>query len=533
MKLNKFNLWNEEWECKESKAIIYEIFLSNQIAMKQFVKGLYETQSKSCVFKKTGNSYHMTISVNPWIYENFNTMKNMCSFVTRDRITGIFESHDVKLNLNWSEINNSWFSKALEIEKIFGEFTSNVFANSAQNYVNNFRQLYENELDNSQGLGFGIISSSIASHLIYASMSVKNDMKNHARASLNAREIAGEPSEAVSMDLAERGGRFYNDYIQDMIVNLVTDYFVYVEEVITKGFGEDWDELSALWNKYSYKAIDYSSREEALEALKVNPINIGALVYALYYWGNDERLIAFCKRNSSIVVDAIHDEMIQFCIDVNTKSNRRIYNKLIIDDDNSLYWNNLKNAYKKIYIESYSEKWENLIHSVYYSEVCTVQDYLRALKNWKKKEEVEKYFKNVDIVNKAKQYYVEFMTSNDFKTLAILYNKLEMQSVIDGIHALYQTDVLTENNFKEYMAEMFKNISDSLEYRINVEKEYHELIETIDSEKEELSKLWYALFGSAARRKKELEEKIRIDEAKKDELINKNNFLMRKLYWNE
>ena len=45
MKLNKFNLWNEEWECKESKAIIYEIFLSNQIAMKQFVKGLYETQS--------------------------------------------------------------------------------------------------------------------------------------------------------------------------------------------------------------------------------------------------------------------------------------------------------------------------------------------------------------------------------------------------------------------------------------------------------------------------------------------------------
>lgn len=125
------------------------------------------------------------------------------------------------------------------------------------------------------------------------------------------------------------------------------------------------------------------------------------------------------------------------------------------------------------------------------------------------------------------------MTSNNFKTLEILYNKLEMQSVIDGIHALYQTDVLTENNFKEYMAEMFKNISDSLEYRINVEKEYHELIETIDSEKEELSKLWYALFGSAARRKKELEEKIRIDEAKKDELINKNNFLIRKLYWGE
>ena len=44
MKLNKFNLWNEEWECKKSKAAIYEIFLSDQIAMKQFVKGLYETQ---------------------------------------------------------------------------------------------------------------------------------------------------------------------------------------------------------------------------------------------------------------------------------------------------------------------------------------------------------------------------------------------------------------------------------------------------------------------------------------------------------
>lgn len=527
MKLNKFNLWNEEWECKKSKAAIYEIFLSDQIAMKQFVKGLYETQKNSCVFKKTGNSYHMTISVNPWIYENFNTLKNMCSFVTRDRIIGILKSYDMELNLNWSEIANPWFSKAIEIEKIFGEFTSNVFSNSAQNYVNNFNRLYENELDNSQGLGFGIISNSIASHLIYASMSVKNDMKNRAKASMNAKEIAGEPSEAVSMDLAEQGARFYNDYIQDMIINLMTNYLIYVEEIVTQALGEDWDELSALWNKYSYKAVDYTSREEVLAALKINPLNVGALVYSIYYWGNDERLIAFCKQNSSIVLDALHEEMIQFCIDINFKLNRKIYNKLIVDDDNCLYWDNLKNAYKKIYMATYPEKWEDLISSVYKTEVDSIHAYLRVLQEWKTKEGIEKNFKDFDDLNKAKQGYLNFFSSDKFKTLEILYNNLEVPSVLNDIKELYlyQVQILSENNFKEYMDRRLNRIEESIEYRFNVKKEYDDLISMISMEKDELSKLWYAVFGNSVKRKKELEEKIKIDEDKKNELLRENRFL--------
>lgn len=531
MRQKEFKLWNEEWECKESKSIIYEIFLSNQMTMKQFVRQLYETQQKSCVFKKTGNSYNMTISVNPWIYENFRDVRNIFLFLTKDRISGILEAHNVRLNLSWNEIGNPYFRKIAEIEKIFGEFTSKVFANSAQSYVNNFKQLYDNELNNSQGLGFGIISNSIASHLIYASMSVKNDMRNRAKASMNAQEIAGEPSEAISIDLAEQGGRFYNDYIQDMIVNLVTEYFIYVEEIITKALGENWEELSTLWNEHSYKAIDYTSKKDVLSALKINSINVGALAYSIYYWGDDRELIDFCKQNSPIVLEALNEEMISFCIEVNSRANRKVYNKLIVDDDNCLYWDNLKKAYKKIYTKDYPEKWEELISSVY-EEVNSIQAYLKTLQSWNQQGEIEKHFEDIDTVNKEKQYYLNFLGSDRFKTLEILYNKLEVPSIRNIVSEiyLYQVNVLSEDNFKECMDRKFEYIKRLIEYRINTEQEYRDLIRAIAIEKEELGKMWYARWGSAAKRKKELEETIRKNEEKRDEIFKKNDFLYRKIF---
>lgn len=42
--------------------------------------------------------------------------------------------------------------------------------------------------------------------------------------------------------------------------------------------------------------------------------------------------------------------------------------------------------------------------------------------------------------------------------------------------------------------------------------------------------MWYARWGSTAKRKKELEETIRKNEEKRDEIFKKNDFLYRKIF---
>lgn len=59
---------------------------------------------------------------------------------------------------------------------------------------------------------------------------------------------------------------------------------------------------------------------------------------------------------------------------------------------------------------------------------------------------------------------------------------------------------------------------------------YSFLIRAIAIEKEELGKMWYARWGSTAKRKKELEETIRKNEEKRDEIFKKNDFLYRKIF---
>lgn len=496
-----YKLWNEQWRYSEEKTAIFEIFLSNQKAIREFYNTLCNERANSDTFKVTSSQYNCSIKVNPWIYNNMDTTCDNILY-SGSRIEKILKSHHLELNINWNELINPWMDKYREVTKIFADFTTSVYENSAKAYVKRVEQTYSSELNKMEGLGFGIISNSLASHLIYASMSVKKERQNKQQASMNASAIVGLPQEAIARELAYQGRDFYSKYLEDMLMNLVIEYFAYIEKIISDGLEVNLDELAKIWSEHSadvYNGKKHITKEEVLTELKINPINADILAYALKNWGNEIELVQYCDSLSSSCKEEIHTLLVRIAIQDKEIEQRKIFNKPIIDQNNMNFWVNIKNVYEKIYG---CIKWNELIESVYGAEIDECLTVTQSAELWSSERKITNYFDSKEKITNINRKVSEFFSSNKFTNFYLLCNLLQYAPAIKTLPEEIKAKDLTKPLYQEYFIKELCEVEKFVDFRLEKQKEYEDLEKQIDAMNKEISHLTFAIFGKKLSKKK-------------------------------
>ena len=191
----------------------------------------------------------------------------------------------------------------LEIAKEAGEaiysYHEKCFQICASQYQQQYQATYEQELAKQDGLGFGIISSSLAAHLVYAAQSASKERQNEKKASEAADKIMHS-----SLDPVEKAGKmtiaFYHEKFDPFVVEFLIGFYSDIERLIYDGLEIDKEVLDnnkTLSDNELSDITEDNHRERITASLSTYPFNGDALFWAVRYDDADDELIQFCSNN--------------------------------------------------------------------------------------------------------------------------------------------------------------------------------------------------------------------------------------------
>ena len=191
----------------------------------------------------------------------------------------------------------------LEIAKEAGQsiysYHEKCFQICASQYQQQYQATYEQELAKQEGLGFGIISSSLASHLVYAAQSARKEVENEKKASEAADRIMhsslGPVEKATQMTIA-----FYHEKFDPFVNEFLIGFYSDIEKLIYGGLEIDKETLDnnkTLSDNELSNITEDNHRERIIASLSKYPFNGDALFWAVRYDDADDDLIQFCSAN--------------------------------------------------------------------------------------------------------------------------------------------------------------------------------------------------------------------------------------------
>ena len=195
----------------------------------------------------------------------------------------------------------------LEIAKEAGQsiysYHEKCFQICASQYQQQYQATYEQELAKQEGLGFGIISSSLASHLVYAAQSARKEVENEKKASEAADKIMqsslGPIEKAAQMTIA-----FYNEKFDPFVNDFIISFYSDIEKLIYDGLEVDKEALDnnkTLSNNELSGITEDNHRERIIASLSIYPFNGDALFWAIRYDDADDDFIQFCSSNPILI----------------------------------------------------------------------------------------------------------------------------------------------------------------------------------------------------------------------------------------
>ena len=200
---------------------------------------------------------------------------------------------------NWKIFLKDRLEIAKEAGQAIYSYHEKCFQICASQYQQQYQATYEQELAKQDGLGFGIISSSLAAHLVYAAQSASKERQNEKKASEAADKIMqsslGPVEKAAQMTIA-----FYHEKFDPFVVEFLVGFYSDIERLIYDGLEIDKEALDnnkTLSNNELSNMTEDNHRECIIASLSHYPFNGDALFAAIRYDDAGDELIAFCSNN--------------------------------------------------------------------------------------------------------------------------------------------------------------------------------------------------------------------------------------------
>ena len=237
---------------------------------------------------------------------------------------------------NWKIFLKDRLEIAKEAGQAIYSYHEKCFQICASQYQQQYQATYEQELAKQDGLGFRIISSSLAAHLVYAAQSASKERQNEKKASEAADKIMhsslGPVEKAGQMTIA-----FYHEKFDPFVVEFLVGFYSDIERLIYDGLEIDKEVLDnnkTLSSNELSNMTEDNHRERIIASLSYYPFNGDALFAAIRYDDAGEELIAFCSNNPLLLpkyLVSIKESVIAYLKKQKEKAD--LYNRDPLTDD--------------------------------------------------------------------------------------------------------------------------------------------------------------------------------------------------------
>ena len=349
---------------------------------------------------------------------------------------------------NWKIFLKDRMEIATEAGRLIYSYHEDCCNSCISQYQMQYQATYEQQLAQQEGLGFGIISNSLAAHLVYAAQSAHKDIENEKKAQEATDKImhASSPIErAAQMTIA-----FYHKTFDPFVVDFLVSFYSDLEKLIYDGLDvskEAFDNDKAL-SENELSSISEENRRECITAsLSKYPFNGNALFWAIRYDDAGDELIEFCSANPLLLpkyLVAIEQSAVAYLKKQKEKAD--LYNRDPLTEDIVQLLHRIRAFLTDERMYGVST-YENIVQEVYGERIdFTCEKFASLLKIQKNESSLANYARDHKTLN---------ISENDFETLQ-RYNAIFGISKISNILGSLPSEVESFNGMLSSICEEIK-----------------------------------------------------------------------------
>ena len=370
-----FELYGRRAEYDKTPFALFQLREAFEVKIKQDVEKLRTNRTNGQPVKttqgyNTQGQQETSWKVCPWAWDNVDEVKSFMSGIG-GFVSQILTTYGVKINPNWNHISAPWAGRVNEIGEVLGKALGDSFTCAAQNVANTYQRAYNEELSRDYGLSFGILSSSLTAHLVYAAQSAAKEQKDKERAANFASEVAGNPMEKILIAAYETIYPLYMNSAEPALIKVLGEYYSYVVSLLAKELGYNYDDIE---NQYSLEdslsILDHRDidKETIFEALSKNPSNGVVIGYAIQHDFLDDELCQYGHKASPLFIDRLINWAIAKLSEIYNAG--KLFNKPLINDDNRTIVIGLMRFFKTKYSDLFEcEDWQDILAGAFFPVV--------------------------------------------------------------------------------------------------------------------------------------------------------------------
>ena len=333
---------------------------------------------------------------------------------------------------NWKIFLKDRMEIATEAGRLIYSYHEDCCNSCISQYQMQYQATYEQQLARQEGLGFGIISNSLAAHLVYAAQSARKDIENEKKAQEATDKImhASSPIErAAQMTIA-----FYHKTFDPFVVDFLVSFYSDLEKLIYDGLDISKEELdnNKTLSENELSSISGENHRECITAsLSKYPFNGNALFWAIKYDDAGDELIEFCSANPLVLpkyLVAIEQSAVAYLKKQKEKAD--LYNRDPLTDEVIQLLLRIKTFLTDKRMHGIST-YDSIIQDVYGEQIDAVCQKFDTLVKVKKTP--------LALSNYAKDNKSIYINSNDFETL-VKYNAIFGTSKLKDIFDIIPDD---------------------------------------------------------------------------------------------
>lgn len=313
----------------------------------------------------------VTVKPLPWIIDNFTYAQGVLDSTAKS-VNEIFNKYGIEISPNWKEINKYWSNRIEKLNVAYTDMVSDAVNAQIHNQQIKFQQAYNEELSRDSGLGFGIISNSFVSHLLYAAQSASKEVKDHKRALKYADEHSGTNLADSLLELINVIYPFYMENIEQNLIKILSEYYAYIVSLFSKELGYNYDDIAEHFNlDKSFDKLDNGeiSKETLISALEKNPNNGVIIGYAIQYGYLDTELCTLGHNSSPMFLNRLKNWAIARLSEIYKAG--KLFNKPLINDENRIIINGLMDFYKVKYPKlEKCQDWQDILMGAFTQDVA-------------------------------------------------------------------------------------------------------------------------------------------------------------------
>lgn len=331
---------------------------------------------------------------------------------------------------NWKIFLKDRLEIAKEAGQTIYSYHEKCFQICASQYQQQYQATYEQELAKQDGLGFGIISSSLAAHLVYAAQSASKERANEKKASEATDRIMHSSlnpvDKAVQMTIA-----FYHEKFDPFVNEFLISFYSDIERLIYDGLDVDKETLdnNKVLSCNELSDITEDNRRERITAsLSIYPFNGDALFWAVRYDDAEDELIEFCSDNPLLLpkyLVAFEQSAVAYLKKQKEKAD--LYNRDPLTED-------IVQLLQRIRAFLTDERmcgvstYDNIIQEVYGERIDITCDKFAPLLKIQKNES--------SLANYAREHKTLNLSQNDFETLQkynAIFGTTKISDILDSL----------------------------------------------------------------------------------------------------